>query len=169
MPIRRARLDEAPLLPEIEHSSDQVYRGTDLAWVADAPPPAPNHYQPMVQAGWVWVSAGGTDDRPVAFIACSVSADGGAVRQLATALEHQQKGHGTALLRTAIAWARRRGLPRLMLATGRNVPWNAPYYRRFGFEDAHAPLPTLERLLADEAAQGYDLATRVAMVLTLTA
>jgi hypothetical protein len=31
--------------------------------------------------------------------------------------------------------ARSRGLMQLVLSTYRDVPWNAPYYRRLGFRD----------------------------------
>ncbi|HZZ37040.1 MAG TPA: hypothetical protein VFE03_15065, partial [Caulobacteraceae bacterium] len=62
MAIRRARLEEAKLLPELEHSSDQAYRAhPDLDWVADSAPIDADHYRPLVEAGTVWVATDGAD------------------------------------------------------------------------------------------------------------
>ncbi len=35
---------------------------------------------------------------------------------------------------TAAAWAEQRGLAALTLTTYSDVPWNAPYYERLGFQ-----------------------------------
>lgn len=167
MPVRLARLEEAQLLPAIERSSDQVYRADpQLAWVADSAPIGAEHYSPLVEAGTVWVA--GDNTTPVAFVAVGAHEDGAVIYQLSTAVEHQRRGHGTALLLAAIDWARRQGHPRVMLTTNRGVAWNEPYYRRFGFVEASPPTASLAHMLAHEADRGHDPARRVGMVLTLT-
>ncbi|HZZ34922.1 MAG TPA: GNAT family N-acetyltransferase, partial [Caulobacteraceae bacterium] len=95
--------------------------------------------------------------------------DGAVIYQLSTAVDHQRKGLGTALLKTALDWARRQGHPRLMLTTNRGVAWNEPYYRRFGFVEASPPTASLAHMLAHEADRGHDPARRVGMVLILAA
>ena len=168
MPIRLARSEETELLPQIEHSSDQVYRGGDLDWAADSPPITAGHYRPHVEAGTVWVATD-EDDRPVAFVAAGAYEDGAVIYQLSTAFEHQRRGLGTALLRTAIDWARREGHPRVMLTTNRGVAWNEPYYRRHGFVEPapHERTASLAHMLAHEGERGDDPVRRVGMVLTL--
>lgn len=48
--------------------------------------------------------------------------------------EHARRGLGRTLLDTAAAWAEQRGLAALTLTTYSDVPWNAPYYERLGFQ-----------------------------------
>ena len=75
------------------------------------------------------------------------------------------RGIGRALIETAVAHARARGHHRVTLTTFADVPWNAPYYRRLGF-DVVPPDdqgPDLRRLRAHEASIGLDRWPRVAM------
>ena len=166
--IRLARLAEAALLPAIEHSSDQLFRGGELDHIARALPPAASTYWPHVQAGAVWVAANG-GDIPVAFLAAETQADGAVIHQLSVARDHQRQGLGSALMAAAIAWAGETGQPRVMLTTFRQVPWNEPYYRRLGFVEPPADRrpATLSRLLDREAVLGHDPARRCGMVLEL--
>jgi hypothetical protein len=43
-------------------------------------------------------------------------------------------GTPSSILDTAAAWAEQRGLAALTLTTHSDVPWNAPYYERLGFQ-----------------------------------
>jgi len=166
--IRLARAEEAALLPAIEHDSDQTMRETRYAYIADLDPVAPDHYQEPMTAGTTWVAVD-DDDRPVGFAACGVKPDGLVVYQLSVMRAAQKRGLGTALMRTAIDWARSHGHSRVMLTTFIDVIFNAPFYEGLGFvtlEQAHLP-PSLAHMLAHEAEQGHDPTKRVAMVLAL--
>lgn len=55
--------------------------------------------------------------------------------QIATRQSDQRQGVGTALLSAFIAAARRDGFTGVVLTTFAHIPWNAPYYRRHGFQD----------------------------------
>ncbi len=46
-----------------------------------------------------------------------------------------RKGLGSALVRAVIARARTLGLASVTLSTFRDLPWNGPFYRRFGFRE----------------------------------
>ena len=48
--------------------------------------------------------------------------------------DHGRQGIGTALVRTVCRWAERHGIPAVTLSTFREVPWNAPFYARLGFQ-----------------------------------
>jgi len=81
----------------------------------------------------------------------------------------QQRGIGAGMLRACMVDARNSGFRALTLTTFRDVPWNAPFYARLGFEevtalDAH---PRLAGELAVEADQGLPPEDRCAMVLFL--
>jgi hypothetical protein len=67
-------------------------------------------------------------------------------------------------------WTRRRngrgraGLAGLSLSTFREIPWNAPYYRRLGFVEVAALTPGIWEIRAEHLARGLDEDARVFMV-----
>jgi len=62
-------------------------------------------------------------------------------------------------------WARGEGFARVTLTTFRDVPWNAPFYRRLGFEEIPAAdlHPELREIMDEEATHGLDPTLRIAM------
>ncbi len=72
---------------------------------------------------------------------------------------------GARLIEAVLEVALRRGCRWLLLTTFRQVPWNAPYYRRLGFEkvpeDERSAALTAE--MARQAARGLHPESRVAM------
>lgn len=91
--------------------------------------------------------------------------------QLSVELAHGRRGIGTALLVDCIERARAAAEPSLLLDTQADVPWNAPWYARHGFQ----PVPRegwtagLEARARAEESEGFDWATRVYMRLPLQA
>ena len=80
--------------------------------------------------------------------------------------EYQGRGIGAGLVRAAQIDARNSGFRALTLTTFRDLPWNAPFYARLGFEevtalDAH---PRLAGELANEADDGLPAERRCAMI-----
>jgi GNAT superfamily N-acetyltransferase len=71
---------------------------------------------------------------------------------------------GAALLDAVAERARAAGLEGLSLSTFREVPWNAPYYRRLGFVEAAALTPGMLAIRAEHLARGLDEDARVFMV-----
>jgi GNAT superfamily N-acetyltransferase len=79
--------------------------------------------------------------------------------------KHGGLGVGTALVVAVELWARANRFREIVLTTFRDVPWNAPFYLKLGYEivdeaDLDAVLLTW---LQDEGARGLDPARRVAM------
>jgi hypothetical protein len=76
-----------------------------------------------------------------------------------------RQGLGAALLDTAAAWAKQRGLAALTLTTYADVPWNAPSYQRLGFQImTEAQLSEgLHRIREHEEARGLARWPRVTM------
>lgn len=64
-----------------------------------------------------------------------------------------------------MAHARAKGLLAITLTTFKNVPWNAPFYARLGFEQLpEATLaPRLAAILAEEYRRGFAPGSRCAM------
>jgi GNAT superfamily N-acetyltransferase len=78
----------------------------------------------------------------------------------------QRRGIGAGLVRAAQIDARNTGFKALTLTTFRDLPWNAPFYARLGFDevtalDAH---PRLAGELANEVDDGLPADRRCAMI-----
>ncbi|WP_435418584.1 GNAT family N-acetyltransferase [Parerythrobacter aurantius] len=80
--------------------------------------------------------------------------------------DFQQRGIGAGLLRACLIDAANSGFKAVTLTTFRDVPWNAPFYHRLGFDevtalDAH---PRLAGELAVEVDHGLPADRRCAMI-----
>ncbi|MFO7561758.1 MAG: GNAT family N-acetyltransferase [Enhygromyxa sp.] len=80
---------------------------------------------------WVCVDAA---DRPIGFALCWIREDALHLRELDVAPEHMGRGLGRALVEFVCAKAAELELGRVTLTTFAEVEWNAPLYRRWGFE-----------------------------------
>ena len=125
----------------------------------------PDAYRPHLAAGTLWVVDDGGE--AVAFLAARVEGQRLHVDELDVRQDRQGHGLGRRLLAHAAEWARGRGLTSMSLTTFRSIPWNAPFYARFGFRDwdpVEAPA-SVAQALRNEAARG--LKDRCAMVMDL--
>lgn len=79
--------------------------------------------------------------------------------------KHQRKGLARRLIAAGEAWALAKGFDGMTLTTYRDVPWNAPFYRRVGFVEfePNADRKGLLETIAKEAAWGFALRPRIAM------
>jgi GNAT superfamily N-acetyltransferase len=111
---------------------------------------------------WVALEPAGA---PVGFAAASTCGPRVHLDELDVLPGHGRKGIGSALVEAVEDYALKCGCIEITLTTFRDVPWNAPFYARLGFE----VIPELElgadlvRRLSDEAALGLDRCKRVAM------
>jgi len=152
-----------PHLPAIEESAGRLFVGVvplpedpdtgDAAW-----------FGRVQEQGLLWVAAD-AGDAPVAFAA--FEALGGALHleEVDVHPDHARQGLGARLVEAAAVFARERGCPEITLTTFREVPWNAPYYRRLGFHEVPEAewTPALRARVAEEAARGIGPAGRVVM------
>jgi GNAT superfamily N-acetyltransferase len=151
-------------LGDLERAAGEQFRSLGMAAVADDEPASPAVLQSYVDGGAAWVAAG-PDDRPLGYLLVD-DVDGAThVEQVSVHPSVAGRGIGRALIETAVAHARARGHHRVTLTTFADVPWNAPYYRRLGFEVVPPgdQGPDLRRLRAHEASIGLDRWPRVAM------
>jgi ribosomal protein S18 acetylase RimI-like enzyme len=147
--VRPARREDLDLLSEIEGEADQQFVALfgDLDW----DPPTPG-VERSAAPGFLLVAG----DPPVGF-AHVLEIEGIAhLEQLAVLPAEQRRGTGTALVRAAQREAARRGYDVLSLCTYAEVPWNAPYYQRLGFEELAEPAPVHRRMVEHERAIGLD-------------
>lgn len=107
------------------------------------------------------------DDRPVGFILAEAHPSSLFIVELSVHLDRQGRGLGRQLIARAAAHARSLGLNSLTLTTFRDVPWNAPFYRRLGFEMLTTLTPELRQKREEETAHGLAYGSRCAMRLPL--
>jgi GNAT superfamily N-acetyltransferase len=117
----------------------------------------------------LWVAL--TDNRmPVGFAMADVVDGDAHLDEMDVMPDFGRQGIGTRLLRTIIDWARSCNYPGVTLITFRHLPWNAPFYKKMGFE-AMKPSEIgveLSSLLQEEGEAGIDVHKRVCMKLDLT-
>ena len=163
--IRHARASELSLLPELERRAGRRFEQIEeLAGTpADLSPLA--ELEDAHAAGRVWVAV--ASGEIVGFAYAAVVDDCCHLEELDVLPEHGRKGIGSALVRTVREHAAEAGLRGVTLTTFRDVPWNAPYYRRLGFEilETEALTPGLVAAIEDEARRGLPTEQRVVMAL----
>jgi GNAT superfamily N-acetyltransferase len=167
--IRRATLDDAALLPDIERSAGVLFRTIpDLAWIADHDVMSVEAHERLIDAGTCWV-AEDANSRPIAFISAERFDQDLHIWEISVHANLQSQGIGRCLIEAAVKYARHNGLTAVTLTTFRAVAWNQPYYGRLGLTTlaADALSPRLRAVLNDEIAHGLPGDQRCAMQLAL--
>lgn len=168
MPVRPTLTDDVPALPALERSAAQAFRQLPhLAWLADSDVMNEAEHLAFVSEGCSWVAV---DDQGqvLGFLCASIADDALHIHELSVRQEAQGQGLGRRLLDQARAAARLKGLAWLTLTTFDDVPWNAPFYQRYGFERLAARQldHRLQAVISGELAHG--LTGRCAMRLGIT-
>ncbi len=162
--VRVARPEEAGCLREIERVSAARFIPIGMpALAADEPTDVATLHQ-RCAAGRLLVSEG-EDGAPIAFVMFR-EVDGCAyIEQIDVLPAHAGRRLGAALIDAVEAAAVPEGWPALLLSTFREVPWNAPYYRRLEFEDLPDAtlVPALLEIRAEHIKRGLDETRRVFM------
>ena len=146
----------------IERQASQRFQGTPEAWIAADPPAPAALLADRRDAGGLWVATL-EGDRPVAAIRFRPLDDSLYIEQLDVLPAFAGRRLGAALLDRAEILAREAGLGALLLSTFRDVPWNAPWYRRIGFDVIEVLPSSLESIRRDHIARGLDESRRVFM------
>jgi GNAT superfamily N-acetyltransferase len=158
--IRPGKSEDVPFLCDIERDAVQLFATVDMLEITLADATAVPVYEAAAAAGLLLVAE---TPEPAGF-ALLQPLDGGLyLYELDVARRHQRQGIGGALV--AAAFERTRGLDHLTLTTFRDVPWNAPWYRRLGFVEVgpEGVGPGLAEIFERERAHGHDMTRRVAL------
>jgi len=164
MRIRMADAAELELLRDIERAAGRSFRDIGMPEIADDEPLSSEMLSVYQRAGQAWVAVDRAD-RPVAYLITD-RVDGNVhVEQVSVHPDHARRGVGRSLLEHAARRAAAEGVPALTLTTFTEVPWNAPYYLRCGFQvlDESRWTPGLHAIRRREAAHGLDRWPRVCM------
>jgi GNAT superfamily N-acetyltransferase len=165
MHIRAVRLDELPVLQDIERAAGQCFREIGMPEIAEDEPLPLGELARYHQAGLAWVVASDTDDAPVAYLIADRIDGNLHVEQVSVHPDSARRGVGRLLLDHLAAHATSEGVYALTLTTFTEVPWNAPYYARCGFQlmDDSGLTPGLRKIRELEAARGLDRWPRACM------
>lgn len=166
--IRKARLDDLPVLAGIERDADQLFLQTDMPEIGNAEPTDSAALAALLDEGAFWVAE--LAGAPVGFLAAGTRSGQYVILQISVARSGQGSGVGARLMDTAMAHGRASGAADVVLTTFRDIPWNAPWYARFGFvEIAEGERSQVVRdMQAHEAAHGLDMSRRCALRAVLT-
>lgn len=129
--IRLARPEEASILLAIEDDAGRLYGCAGLP--DDLEGLDPELVDTAIANGLTWVVVD-EHDHPIGFALCMIFGDALHLRELDVAPDHMRRGLGRALVEFVCARAAERGLARVTLTTFAEIDWNAPLYRRWGFE-----------------------------------
>ncbi|MEG5464810.1 GNAT family N-acetyltransferase [Enterobacter chuandaensis] len=164
--LRPTRIDDVAALPAIERAAGERFRDyPDLARLADGEVISAEQHLDYAERGLSWLAL--ANDRPVGFILTEAHASSLFIVELSVDRDWQGKGFGRQLIARAADHARQMGLRSLTLTTFRDVPWNAPFYARLGFEYVTDLTPELRQKREEEAAHGLAYNSRCAMRLPL--
>jgi len=161
--IVRARPQDVEVLPGVELAAATLLRGHLPDSVLEESMPV-DTFRRAQKEGRLWVALAG--ETPVGFALVQwLAEDLPHLQEMDVLPEHGRRGLGTAMLKEVVSSLARSGHSEITLTTSRTVPWNMPFYARFGFEeiDAGDLRPELVAVVQDETARGMAAAQRVVM------
>ncbi|KAA5943602.1 GNAT family N-acetyltransferase [Enterobacter cloacae] len=164
--VRSTRPGDVTALPAIEHAAGERFRDyPELAWLAEGDVISAEQHLDYAERGLSWLAL--ANDQPVGFILAETHVSSLFIVELSVHLDWQGKGIGRRLIACVADQARKRGLASLTLTTFRDVPWNAPFYARLGFEMITTLTPELREKREEETAHDLAHDARCAMRLPL--
>lgn len=162
--VRRAEAEDLPALLDIQAAAAARFAPLGLIATPDGLPEAIPicAFQRASLRGLVFLAEHA--HRKVGFVLCSIERPDLYLDQISVIPDASRKGVGTALLNTVSAEAARRGLWGVSLSTFRDVPWNAPFFAKQGFQEVPRAGLALWQLDIERAQAGImDVGTRCFM------
>ena len=163
--IRQRRPEDDATLVTIENRAAQLFRAYGYGALADDLVRDVEHLRSSIEGQQVWVAVDDHDEA-TGLAAAAPRGDFLHLAELSVDPAHGRRGVGSALVLAVVEAARRANLKGTSLTTFRHVPFNAPFYSRFGFLELpldEAP-PLLRGIFDAEVPAGIDPLSRVLMI-----
>ena len=166
--IQPAALEHLKAIPAIEVAAVSTFAEADIPLEIRYRVTDPDVLEDARGGGRLWIALD-RNDRVIGFAMLEVMGGLAHLDEIDVHPDHTRQGIGSGLLRKTIDWARGEKHPAMTLVTFRHLPWNAPFYEKFGFReiDRDAMSADLSELLQDEADTGLNMENRIAMQLSL--
>jgi ribosomal protein S18 acetylase RimI-like enzyme len=162
--IRRAKASDIAAMRQVERRAAQLYLSQGYDYCATGPVRDTEEHERILLSGVTFVVEAG--DSRLAGFAMFEPMDGEAhLVEIDVDPEFQRQGLARRLVDAGETWVRSMEFDAVTLTTYRDIPWNAPYYRRLGFVDFEpgADRTGLWETINREAAWGFAFAPRIAM------
>ncbi|MBA8877953.1 GNAT family N-acetyltransferase [Phyllobacterium myrsinacearum] len=162
MQFRSGEAGDVPVIAAIERASAARFLDIGMPEIAGDDPTPEAVVLKRIAQDRLFVAV---DVQPVGFVIFHVIDNHLYVEQIDVDPQYAGKRIGSALIGLVEERARAEARMGLLLSTFRDVPWNAPYYRRLGFTDVPdtALSPALERIRQLHIEKGFDETRRVFM------
>ncbi len=164
--VRQGDDDDIPFLAGIERAAGHLFLDMDMPEIAVDDPIPEEELRDAMQSGLLLVASPGADhDEPVAYLLARQLRESLHIEQVTVHPAYARQGIGARLIEATGAYATGQGISALTLTTFRDVPWNAPYYRRLGFTEVTSETlpPDLQAIVQRERDAGLDRWPRVVM------
>ncbi|MFM0100673.1 GNAT family N-acetyltransferase [Paraburkholderia nemoris] len=132
--FRFAAPHDADTIRTIEFEAGKRFVSVGMTGIADAPPMELELVHRKIDAQQIIVAVE-TDGTCVGFVMFEPQLARIYVQELDVLSSYAGQRIGAALIEQVAQLARAQQITQLILSTFREVPWNAPYYRRLGFRD----------------------------------
>lgn len=164
--LRAAQIADIFRMQEIERAAVELFRGSELIDIDQTSVASLDDHEATIRQGLSFVAE--TEGRIAGFAMGEMHFDDAYLHELDVDPAFGKRGIGAMLVRRFVSGARAKGARAVYLSTFRDPPWNAPFYRKLGFEDV-AREDYLRWMSAIEAEQAkfLDVNTRVFMRLGL--
>jgi GNAT superfamily N-acetyltransferase len=162
--IRPATELDLQRLVDVEVAAGQLFHAVGKSKVAENVPNIAD-LREAVAAERVWVTS--IRGEVAGYITAELIDGNAHVAQVSVVPTYAGRRIGKAMIEFIEAWGQTAGCPATSLTTFRDVPWNAPYYLRLGYQvlDDNRIGPELARTMAHEASlPGIEATLRCAMI-----
>lgn len=162
--IRLANAGDIPMLAVLERAAGETFREIGMPEIADDDPLPEDVLAAGVADGRLWVAAD-AEASPVGYLLALRLGDVAHIEQVTVHPACARRGIGAHLIAACVAWTAEWDATSLTLTTFRDVPWNAPYYKRLGFRivpGGEVPEP-VRRIVEEERHAGLHRWPRVVM------
>ena len=133
--IRRTKISDIPRLNEIEVAADRLFSGTGLLDGLPEVEMIPHAaFEAAINEGLAHTLVD-WKGKPIGFTLCSLRDPDLYLDQISVDPAYGRRGLGGRLMVQILDLARKNNRTSLSLSTFRDIPWNGPYYAKFGFTE----------------------------------
>ncbi|WP_279052141.1 GNAT family N-acetyltransferase [Cedecea davisae] len=165
MILRASTTGDIEALQQVEAAAARRFLAVpELTFLAQAGVTDARTHRDAIEQSLSWLVAG-SDGRIRGFCYCQPHQSSLYLAEISTHPDFQRTGVGRTLLGAVFEYARRLNVKEVTLTTYRDVPWNAPWYRRHGFErvETHELSVALAECLRHQQEEGLMVLPRCAM------